>query len=432
MADISDISTGKLTEATLRSFSDKYNEGTKQRQLIIEECNSAENWTPITEAFKTGRARDIADEPSVDKTPCFVIGSGASLDDSLPQMKGWKGGIFCSSSQVLTLMYHGIEPTHIVALDPFTSWDEIEGIDWSKTKTKLVLHPGIMPNMVKNWPNEMLLYVQNNGKPDSFYETIQKRQYTWRDGPMRSPTFHYYIRTSMTIFACSPPMQMFVADKLGYGTVFLAGMNWSEYKGKRRSTEYMLEDGKWIAHSNPFVPSPDDVISNNGRRTKVIHLYYKKNVISAWRLSHQSVYNTDREGILTEVPFTEIHKVMQRQGDRYPRQSHAMIDRITERYLASIGAFVITTDKGVAFVESENPEKDLPAFMAGISGQYSCDKCTGTAMATDGKDYTGEPCTVCKEGKMRHTVNINVDGNMERVKRLLALMRARQGIAQAE
>ena len=417
------------TEATLRSQSNIYNEGTKQKQLIFVEVNSAANLHTIVTAFKTGRARDIADEPKAGKAPCFVLGSGASLDDMLPQMKRWRGGIICSTSQALTLMYHGIEPTHIVCLDPFSLWDEIKGVDWSKTRTKLVLHPGIMPDLVEHWPNDMLLYIQNNGHPDSYYETTMKRQYTWRDGPTRSPTFHYYIRTSITIFACSPPMQMFVADLLGYGTIFLAGMNWSEYKGKRRSTEYTCEDGKWEAHPNPYTDDDDVVISNNGRKTRVIHLYYKKNLMSAWRLSHQTIYNTDEKGILTEVPYTSMHKVMQRQGRNYPMQSHAMIDRITERYLASVGAFVVITDKGVAFVETENPIADLPNFMQKIMGRYRCDKCNIEAITEEGKDYTGDACPKCKEGKMHRVIQVDIETNMERVKRLLALLRARETAA---
>jgi hypothetical protein len=427
---MSDVASAQNTEASIRSYSNKYNEGTKRHQLVIEECNSAENWYPITEAFKAGRARDIADEPKADKAPCFVLGSGASLDDTIPKIKGWQGGIICSTSQALTLMYHGIEPTHIVCLDPFSLWDEIKGVDWSKTRTKLVLQPGIMPDLVKRWPNEMLLYVLDNGKPDSFYATTMKRQYTWRDGPIRSPTFHYYIRTAITIFACSPPMQMFVADKLGYGTIFLAGLNWSEYKGKRRSTEYTCADGKWEAHPNPYTEegvaaNGDVVISNNGRKTRAIHLYYKKNLISAWRLSHQTMYNTDEKGILTEVPYTSIIKVMQKQGKNYPVQSHAMVDRITERYLASVGAFVIVTEKGVAFVESDNPGVELRKFMEGVSSRYRCDKCGSEVVAEDGKDHQNEACPGGCGGNIHRVTEVDIEGNMRRIDGHIALAKAR-------
>jgi hypothetical protein len=488
MSDITpSASTAILHEGMNRSDSSKYNAGTIAKQLIIEKCNSAENWYPITGAFKAGRARDIADEPRVDKIPAFVFGSGASLDDTLPQMRGWAGGTFCSTSQARTLMYHGIEPSHIVCLDPFSDWSEIEGIDWSKTKTKLILHPGINPATVRNWPNEMLFYIQGNGKIDSWYENEQKKMYTWRDGDERSPVFHFYIRTSMTIFACSPPMQMFVADKLGYGTIFLSGMNWSEYKGKRRSTEYTIEpladgyickscgeiykkDGerkdykcpkcgeypaldeiKWTAIPHPYEDGPNLMISNNGRKSREMHIYYKKNVISAWRLSHQQMYNTDEEGILTEVPFTTIRKVMQKKGLNYPAQSHAMIDRICERYLASVGAYVIVANEGVSFIESERPELDLPAYMSGIHGKYNCAECklqfvinadtdivkAWIAKNKDAKeiepivllDHAGEICPNCKKNKMTHENNISIEKNMERINGLIRFNKARENEA---
>jgi DNA-directed RNA polymerase subunit RPC12/RpoP len=415
-------------ERTIRSFSGAYNEGTKHKQLIIEECNSAENWTPIVEAFKAGRARDISDEPKVDKVPCVIIGSGPSLDHSIKHLKQWKGGILCSTSHALTLMYHGIEPTHIVCLDPFSGWDEIKGVDWSKTRTKLVLHPGITPEMVATWPGEMLLYIQDNGHPDSFYETTQKRMYTWRDGPPRNPTFHFYIRTKITIFACSPPMQMFVADRLGYGTVFLCGCDYGFPHNKERFTGYTVgDDGKWITHEHPYTPADGKVMTNSGVLTAEMHLYYKKNHISAWRLSHQQMYSTD-QGIMCEVPFTNVEKMIQKQGLNYPTQSHEMIERITERYLASVGAFVVVTDNGVAFIESENPLQDLPAFMAGIERQYKCDKCSAQSLANDEKDHTGEACPECKDGKILRSVGIDVAGNMARVEKLLALVKARQAV----
>jgi DNA-directed RNA polymerase subunit RPC12/RpoP len=293
-----------------------------------------------------------------------------------------------------------------------------------------------------------------------------KRQYTWRDGPIRSPTFHYYIRTAITIFACSPPMQMFVADKLGYGTIFLAGLNWSEYKGKRRSTEYSVkpiaagykcpcceyvyvedpdkkvddfwcpscgrypETTAWEAHPNPYTETGvesngDLVISNNGRKTRAIHLYYKKNLLSAWRLSHQTMYNTDEMGILTEVPYTSIIKVMQKQGKNYPVQSHAMVDRITERYLASVGAFVIVTEKGVAFVESDNPGVELRKFMEGVSSRYRCDKCGSEVVAEDGKDHQNEACPGGCGGNIHRVTEVDIEGNMRRIDGHIALAKAR-------
>lgn len=431
--NMSDIGTNppavQLNERTHRSNSARFNAGTKAKQLIIEQCNSAENWYPITEAFKAGRARDVGDEPKVDKIPAFIIGSGPSLDKSIKHLRQWKGGIFCSTSHALTLMYYGIEPTHIVCLDPFSAWRDIKGVKWENTKTKLVLHPGIDTEMVAKWPGEMLLFIQNNGSPLSWYEDVQKKQYTWREGPERSPVFHFRIRSSITIFACSPPMQLFCADKLGYGTCFLAGCDFGFPDGKERFTGYTVKPGspidkpEWETHEHIWKPEDGNLVCNNGVKTHEIHLYYKKNTISAIRLSHQQVYTTDH-GTISEIPFTNIEKVIAKQGRNYPAQSHEMIDRITERYLASVGAFVVCTDQGVAFVESENPLVDLPAFMRGIQNQYRCVKCNADAIANDGKDHAGEACTIpgC-DGKMKRTYQVDIEANVKRIEKLLAYVK---------
>ena len=457
MSDIGTKSPVQLNERTHRSSSAKFNAGTMAKQLIIEQCNSAENWYPITEAFKSGRARDISDEPKVDKIPAFVIGSGPSLDKSIKYLKQWDGGIFCSTSHALTLMYYGIEPTHLICLDPFSSWKDIKGVDWSKTRTKLVLHPGIDTEMVRMWPNDFLFYIQGNGESDSWYENEQKKMYTWRDGPERSPTWHYRIRTTITIFACSPPMQLFCADKLGFSTIFLAGCDFGFPDGKERFTEYTPDPDSppdklnWIEHAHPWKESDGNMQTNAGIPTHEIHCYYKKNHISSWRLSHQQMYTTDH-GCMPEVPFTDIRKVIQKKGRNYPTQSHAMIDRITERYLCSVGAYVIVANEGVSFVESERPELDLPAYMSGIHGKYNCAECklqfvinadTDIVKAWIEKnkdaqvveplvlpDHAGEECPNCHKGKLTHENIISIERNMERINGLIRFNRARENEAE--
>lgn len=237
------LGTPKLKgEFELEQRSDQFNDGTRMKQQIHEEYNSGRNLAPILAMFAEGRARDLDDEPKVDKTPFFCIGSGGGLDDAIPYLKDWKGGIFCSTSHALTLMYHGIEPTHLLALDPFSMYEEIDGIDWSKTKTKLITHPGVWPDLLARWPNDVLLYRQDMGRADSFYATTQMHMYTERKGDRQNEEFEFriLIKTTMSLFACSPPAQLFAADHLGYGICFFAGMNFAYDTGKERFTSYEI------------------------------------------------------------------------------------------------------------------------------------------------------------------------------------------------
>lgn len=440
--ELNNPSALERTEKSFRSDSSKYNQGTAMKQLIHEQYNSARNLTPLLQRIKDGTARDLNSEPKAEGAPAIIIGSGPSLDESIEYLRDWEGGILCSSSHALTLMRYGIEPTHIVNLDPFSNFDEIDGIDWSKTRTKSVLHPGVNPDLVERWPNEILLYRQNNGRSDSFYSGLQKFMYSDRTGGRDNSTFTFHIVTELTIFACSPPAQMFVADRLGYGNIFLAGVDFGYHSGKERFTSWTIKEPEkvvtsgnsapvvipiqWERHDHPIgseLLGVDAIVTNNGLQTHPVHLYYKKNTMSAWRLSLQNVYTTDR-GIITEMPYVDMKKVVEKQGRGFPRWPLERIKRVTEEYMASVGAYIIESERGGKnFVESADPEKELPEFMRGINRQYHCDQCQNSMIANVDADQTGQPCPICK-GPIKRRNYADVEANMKRIKRRIARVQA--------
>jgi len=417
------------------------------KQLIHEEYNSAYNHHTIVSRINIGTCRDIADEPKAEHlTPAIILGSGPSLDHALPYLKDWEGGIFCTTSHALTLMRYGIEPTHIVNLDPFGRWEEIQGVDWSKTKSILIAHPGVWPDLLTNWPNDILIYRQNVGRNDSFYSTTQKHMYTRRKGGRDDAEFTLLIRTDIMQFACSPPAQMFCAAKLGYGPVFLSGVDFGFHSGKERFTGYTVKkEGttfdvagnapavviptEWEEHSYPFDESAIDpkimIKTNNGLWTAPIHLYYKKNLLSAWRLSLQNVYSTDH-GIITpdEMPYADIEKVVAKQGRGFKPWTKAKIISSTERYLANVGAFILVSDNGINFVESLNPEVELVDFMNGINRQYVCENCQNISGSNNDADQTGEKCPACGVGKIKRRNHIDIAANMKRIRKLLGTSEA--------
>jgi len=412
-----DIKDLMCNESNLKTNSSDYNMGTKNFQLIHEVLNSAMNWKLIVDKIKSGQARDVSDEPKIaGNKACFIIGSGPSLDDAMEHLKGWEGGIICSTSHALTLMHFGIEPTHIVMLDPFCCWNEIKGVDWSKTKTKLVTHPGCYPDLIENWPNDILLYIENSGRTNSFYQDEQMKMYSWRDGDFRRSTFHFYIRTSITIFACSPPMQLFAGQILGYDKFFLTGCDFAFHTDKDRFTEYVVkENGEWEKHEHLFKAEdwPKLIYTNNGLPTLEIHLYYKKNMISAWRLCQETVYTTDR-GAITEIPYHDIKAVVKKQGD-FPKQSKWFIEDTSEKYMESVGVFAINTDHGMSFVEARDPMNELPHFMKEIMKKYTCDVCHMGLKCDDEINHTDIECPVCHKGKLHRDVTIDIEENMKRI-----------------
>jgi len=403
-----------------------FNDATMRAQLVHEEVNSAYNHHIIINAFKSGRAKDISDEQIEKGKPCFIIGSGADLDDAVEHLKNWKGGIICTTSHALTLIKNDIVPTYIMALDPFCSWDEIKGIPWEQYKTKLITHPGVWPDLIENWPNEFLMFIENIGTKDSFYANTQKRMYTWREGEnRRCPTFNYYIRTELTLFACSPPAQLFAVDRMGYGTIFLAGIDFGIVNGKERFSNWTKdEQGEWQQTSYPFDekvvsidPGKKIMYANNGVPTFPGHIFYKKNFLSAWRLSHKTIYSTDH-GAMTEIPFVPITEVIEKQGEGFSIQSVEGINEICDNYLASVNCFVVESNAGSSFIECQNPASDIPNFINTIKNSYVCSVCGIRATSNDGRDCSGVDCK-CGKGKLQHLAIIDEEKNYARFEKAL-------------
>jgi hypothetical protein len=450
-----DLSEPGNNESSIRSQSEAYNQGTKTKQLIHEEYNSGRNLAPILELIRQGRARDLDAEPKSDGKPVLIIGSGPSLDDALPNMRQWKGGIVCSPSHAATLIYHGVEPTHVMALDPFESWATFEGVDWARTRTKLVTHPAVWPDLIANWPNDVLLYRQNLGRTDSFYATTQRHMYSDRVGARDKSEFRIHIRTEVTVFACSPPCQLFVADRLGYGKFFLVGCDYAMTKEKQRFTDYTVKKGEQVIETGNAPPvtipmeweehvTPNDgkpwgdrqqgqlVTTNNGLQTTQILLYYKKNTISACRLMGKTVYVVP-PGSITELPTISWGKLISSQGLKAKGRSEAWMKKTTERYLAGVDAFVIETEPdaqgkiGHNFIESDDPETQVHGYMVKKSRQYGCPLCATVIEGNDDTDHTDMECPKCKEGKMARRHVFDIGKNMARIRELVLWNKKHRG-----
>ena len=436
------------TEQTLRTDSNAYNQGTKQMQLLHEELNATLNFHKLNTLLNNGKARDIADEPCHNDEACLVIGSGASLEDALPLLKDWKGGIICTTSHALTLVKFGAPPTHIFALDPFCTQEEIEGVDWTQYGTKLITVPSVWPSLIEYWPNEMLLYRQSMGNPQSFYASTLNHMYCDRYliseeeclaicardkierskfNSARAYKFVPRIRTEVTLFACSPPVQVFVAHLMGYKSIFLVGCDFAYTKNKDRFTNWTMENGEWVAHENPLVEDNVHLTTTNGILSSTVHIYYKKNMLSALRLLLNDdptvqLVTTDH-GAITELPYIDIEHVVEKQGKHIARsKSGQQLADDIEVYLASVGAHCIFADIGkqrsaMVFMESANPEKEILDHMIKMNLAYRCTVCGAEVMAPqDTHDYEGKECPVCKRPMLHHKAKVNVDENMFRLR----------------
>lgn len=410
-------------ESSVRSNSNEYNQGTKQNQQIHEIHNASTNRRYLMDENNDllPHVKDLSDAERHDGEAAFIIGSGPSLDAVIPKLRDWKGGIFCTTSHAVTLMHLGVEPTHIVALDPFCQWSELKGVDWSKTKTVLVMQPGIWPDLVKNWPGEIVLFMQDIGQNGTFYRDVERFMFCKRDGFRNESVFHTLIKSSVMQFACSPPCQLLIAGGLGYGNIFLAGCDFGFPGGKSRFTTWRIDEetNDWKEEEYKYIPTDSDILSNNGIPTQPVHLYYKKNFMSAWRLGCQKIWSLDK-GIMPEVPAANIDEVIKHQGLNMPGgYDHGKIAKVTEKYLATVGAFIVVKEDGnLLFIETGNPAVDLPVYMDRILKQWKCDKCPVTGTSNDDVDHTGDKCVQC-DGTMVRAFPIDLDKNMERLTKLI-------------
>ena len=439
------------SEYEIRVQSSGCNAQTRATQEIHEINSSARNFHAIAKAMEEGRARDLSAEPKVDRIPAFVIGSGPSLDEVLPLLKDWEGGIFCSTSHARTLVYHGAPPTHVMVLDPYCAWNSMEGVGWTKYNTKIIVNPGVWPDLIDNWPNEMLLFRQFLGNRNTFYAQQQNQMYATRKmggddltrPGSRNTQWIPMIPSELTVFACSPPAEMFAAGALGYGNIFLSGCDFSYSHGKGRFTAQIPQpDGTWKEDARPYtdpkeaqgfgdpdttgyhLPQDADseatevIMSANGIPSMALHLYYKKNMLTAVRLGCQNVFDTD-DGAITELIKVDAKEVIARQGKGYKRQTPRSIAKRLEPYLAKVGAYVLEGPKGYTFVETDNPLQDCLNYMIRVRRTYICKVCGGSGVANDNADHNGEHCKLCPHGEIHQINDIDIEKNMRRIKKVM-------------
>ena len=93
----------------------KYNDNVRDAWLPIWTRFAARSYHEIEKRFKVKNC-DYNQLPH-GKGPAIILGSGPSLDDTVPYLKDWKGAILCSTSQLAVCEANGIIPTYVVLID---------------------------------------------------------------------------------------------------------------------------------------------------------------------------------------------------------------------------------------------------------------------------------------------------------------------------
>jgi DNA-directed RNA polymerase subunit RPC12/RpoP len=109
-------------------------------------------------------------------------------------------------------------------------------------------------------------------------------------------------------------------------------------------------------------------------------------------------------------------KVLECQGYKLKQQGVPYIAEKAEEYLASVGAYIIETSKGLSFIESAAPLTDLPQFMQQVNRRYACNQC-GVRVTADKDDPKPEElkCNHCVGGTFIREAEIYIERNMRRI-----------------
>lgn len=367
------------TDEVSRLASGAFNENTSQRHYINEVRYTFYNHHVLMEALNSGRAIDLVSLPKRKDKTALIIGSGPSLDAALPLLKDWKGEIVCSTSQAPTLVRWGIEPDHILALDPDSNVGEmaVPG-GWEKRKSILHLHPGVDPELVKWWPGKFSLFRKLQPQT-SFYANEQNIGY----GTLGPKEGHRYdgnkgeplIKSQIPMLACVLAAQICVGKHLGYHQMFLVGCDFGFKGEKPRFTASQWTEGGWVDYSAPppdMSPGPADPLimtELDGLKSTPMKVFYSHQVVIAWRITETNIVNTS-PGLLRMFPHAPIEEVLRRQNKGVKAFSLNKIREVAEEHLARQNIYFLWIGKGVMPHEFKDPLHEIPKMIEQLKATF--------------------------------------------------------------
>ena len=333
-------------------------------------------WDKVDEA---PRAVDLQAAPRHNGEPILIIGSGPTFDEFAPYLKDWKGDIMVSTSQASTCIYHGKEPTYVVALDPNSDYNEMPVDTWDNRKTIMITHPGVSPNLIERWNGPMYLFRKLQPQTP-FYENAQKIGYSTL-GHEEIDTLgwgsEFLITATVPMLACVLAAQICIAKRLGYQRQYLVGGDLSMPDDKSRFTSYSYVGGKWKESLPVDVETwakmaltgrqtDNALCSQDGVPTSTMFVFYAHQVITAWRITEADIVNASDKGIIKLFPTATPQEILRKQGKGIKGYNQKQVVRITERYLAEQNIYFINVGQGVMPHEFKDPLHDIPLMMREI------------------------------------------------------------------
>ncbi len=277
--------------------------------------------------------------------PAIIVGGGISLEKLIPLLKDWKGVIFAPESLISTLQYYGHKPEYICLFDgALTAWDA-----WFKDHnfkgSTLVTHPSVDPKVIEKWKGDKIYYLmmhfsklqgklKQDGKSIREIEIEIKNQLLGFDFFENIlPSVYGFIGASILNAGCVVNNAIEVANFMGYGPLFLCGVDYGFKNWILRYPGVFKKEGRWTKDKVVHIQHEEDgkivdgtplgreiIISNNGIPTTEEQSEYKVALMSVYKLDRPQLFDCS-DGIITELPKLDITEVVEKNGkgfeDRY-------------------------------------------------------------------------------------------------------------------
>ncbi len=275
-----------------------------------------------------------------DGEPAIIVGAGISLEKLIPLLKDWKGIIFAPESMASTLKYYGHQPEYICLFDAGqTAWDLfLAEYNWSGST--LVTHPSADPKAIGKWKWNKIYYLMMHfaklyAMPDIEGKKLPEIEKEIKEQLMGFdffenilPSIYSFIGASILNAGCVVNNAIEVANFMGYGPLFLCGVdfgfkNWIDrYPQVKRIDEcWKKDDLRIVEHeeNGETIGIPigrEIIISNNGIPTTEENAEYKLALMSVYKLDRPQLFDCS-DGIITELPKADIKEVVGNNGNGF-------------------------------------------------------------------------------------------------------------------
>ncbi len=255
--------------------------------------------------------------------PLLLVGSGYSLDLAMPWIRKWDGKIMCGPSQVATLWnMAGKMPHYIVGHDSSSRNKEYLRLDQlAYGNTTLLTSPTWDPETLKAWIGagyKTMLFrlcpIFNESHVD--HEALSWKAFVEKYKPKDDDPIAWYLRDLHTVFfkealaiayqnihlsvmscADTPSQSLILADLLGFGPIYLVGIDHGFVDNMTRCTMYVFNDDtkQWVSIPPVKIGKPD-YISENGIATDTQFATYKIVTIAVARAMSGKIFEVSVDG----------------------------------------------------------------------------------------------------------------------------------------